>query len=344
MYLNQILGDNHMNQTINQLERERKEKIRNLNPEETEVYIYNLNKKYYKALKDKRYDLTDFYNKKMTEAVNILKQKYSNIPLVVSTSRITYLHSDLVCERIETEIGRYDSVSQIIIGHLSDLYHIRHHLEGILHIYYFHCFNHIGCSVTDAIHSDLWEKLDEDTFMKVTNNQDFYKEDFYHKMLLKSFDRLIGEIRDDLLGIINECDNFLFLDTILPERIEDAKENFESEKDYIYKNVKDKSIKILKDRGYLDLLLRDIEAMSYCHHFVEVYKDVKSNILELIDGDSFELLKEIDYKIRKEDSEKSEYRQCPTKKDFMKGKPSYNIRNLKLIIPSFYSRLGDDDE
>lgn len=343
MYLNQILGDNHMNQTINQLERERKEKIRNLNPEETEVYIYNLNKKYYKALKDKRYDLTDFYNKKMTEAVNILKQKYSNIPLVVSTSRITYLHSDLLCERIETEIGRYDSVSQIIIGHLSDLYHIRHHLEGILHIYYFHCFNHIGCSVTDAIHSDLWEKLDEDTFMKVTNNQDFYKEDFYHKMLLKSFDRLIGEIRDDLLGIINECDNFLFLDTILPERIEDAKENFESEKDYIYKNVKDKSIKILKDRGYLDLLLRDIEAMSYCHHFVEVYKDVKSNILELIDGDSFELLKEIDYKIRKEDSEKSEYLQCPTKKDFMKGKPSYNIRNLKLIMPSFYSRVGDDE-
>ena len=179
--------------------------------------------------------------------------------------------------------------------------------------------------------------------MKVCDNQDFYKDDFYHKMLLESFDKLIGEIRDDLLNSINECDKFLFLDTILPERIEDAKENFESEKDYIYKNVKDKSIKILKDKGYLDLLLRNIEAMSYCLHFIEAYKEVKRDILELIDGDSFELLKEIDYKIRKEDSEKSEYLQCPTKKDFMKGKPSYNIRNLKLIMPSFYSRVGDDE-
>lgn len=344
MYLNQILGDNHMNQTINQLERERKEKIRNLNPEETEVYIDNLNKKYYKALKDKRYDLTDFYNKKMTEAVNILKQKYSNIPLVVSTSRITYLHSDLLCERIETEIERYDVLNQTIVGHLSDLYHNRHHLERILLIYYYNCFNHIGCSVTNTIHSDLWEKLDEDTFMKVTDNQDFYKDDFYHKMLLESFDKLIGEIRDDVLGIIDDCDKFLFLDTILPDRIESAKENFESEKDYIYKNVKDKSIKILKDKGYLDLLLRDIEAMTYSLHFIEKYKDAKRDILELIDGDSFELLKELEYTLRKEDSEKSEYLQCPTKEDFMKGKPSYNIRNLKLIMPSYYSRLGDDDE
>ena len=90
MYLNQILGDNHMNQTINQLERERKEKIRNLNPEETEAYIDSLNDKIYTALADKDYDKQNYYNDKLVEAGLILKERYSNIPMVVSVSKISY--------------------------------------------------------------------------------------------------------------------------------------------------------------------------------------------------------------------------------------------------------------
>ena len=328
-----------MNQTINQLERERKEKIRNLNPEETEAYIDSLNDKIYTALADKDYDKQSYYNDKLVEAGLILKERYSNIPMVVSVSKISYLSADLICERLNSTIGSYLAISDFIHNFNYHLFMLKFHLEDILHIYYFHCFNHIGCSVTDAIHSELWEKLDEDTFMKVTENHDFYKDDSYHKMLLESFDRVIEDMRDDFLRIFEICDEYLFLDDILPDRIEYAKMNFESEKEYIFKNIKDKHTKILKDRGYLDLLLKEIERMSFCLKVIEEYKELKRDILEVIDGDAFELYKSLQYDLNKKHFDNF----TSDKESYVKSKPSYNIRNLKLERPSYYSKLGDDE-
>lgn len=328
-----------MNQSINQLERERKEKIKNLNPEETEAYIDSLNDKIYTALADNDYDKQKYYDDKLVEAGLILKERYSNIPMVVSVSKISYLSADLICERINSRIGSYIAISDFIHNFNYHLFMLKYHLEEILHIYYFNCFNHIGCSVTDAIHNDLWEKLDEDTFMKVTENHDFYRDDFYHKMLLESFDRVIKDMRDDFLRIFEICDEYLFLDDILPDRIESAKDNFESEKEYIFKNIKDKPIKILKERGYLELLLKEIETMSFCLKVIDSYKDLKKDILEVIDGDSFELLKSLKYDINKKHFDNF----TSDKESYIKSKPSYNIRNLKLELPSYYSRLGDDE-
>ena len=328
-----------MNQTINQLERDRKEKIRNLNPEETEAYINSLNNKIYTALADKDYDKQNYYNDKLVEASLILKERYSNIPMVVSVSKIYYLSADLLCERINSSIRNYIAISDFIHNFNYHLFMLKYHLEEILHIYYFNCFNHIGCSVTNAIHSDLWEKLDEDIFMKITDNHDFYRDDSYHKMLLNSFDRVIEDMRDDFLRIFEICEDYQFLSDNLYDRIESAKENFESEKEYIFKNIKDKHIKILKDRNYLDLLLKEIETMSFCLKVIDSYKNLKKDILEVINGDSFELFKSIEY-----DSNKKHFDNFTSNKEsYIKSKPSYNIRNLKLKLPSYYSRVYEDD-
>ena len=334
-----------MNQTINQLERERKEKIRNLNPEETEAYIDSLNDKIYTALADKDYDKQNYYNDKLLEAITILKERYSNMNLVVSQSKISFLNADLLCERLSSKIMNYRAVTQGIIDNSYTLHQLKYHLDSILHIYYFNYHNRIGVSVTDKIDMELWEKLDEDTF----NNLDIgfhYENDSYHNMLLESFDRLIGEIRDDCLQIIDNDDRYVSLGEYLPDLIESAKENFESEKEYIFKNIKDRPIKIIKEKGYLDLLLEEIEAMSFCFEAINEYNSMKKNVLDVIDGDAFELFKELDYNFRKEDCDKYDFISCPSKEDYFKSKPSYNVRNLELKRPSdshlkFYE--GDDE-
>ena len=321
-----------MVKSYDNLNKQRIEKIRDLNPQETEAYIDSLNIKLVDALNNKKYDVSSYYAEKLKEANDILSQKYSNMDLVTSQSKAIILTIDLLLKNIDNTNGVYFSLGYMIMDKSKNLLDLKLLLDYIMFNYYFSYPNSEGSIAIEntlSLHLQYEYPKFEEFFDKAhafVDNERPYDESF-----MSTMDNIIERIRDMLLEIIDEIDSIVSRLPLTSEKIDIEVESFEHEKkDVMSKYKEDKYYSILKEKGYLKVYFDYIDSLKLCLSALNYYKDIKAEVLDVIDGDSFMEVKSMMYY-------KSKYKRTESFEEYLKGLPTYNIRNLEF-------KKGDTNE
>ena len=325
-----------MSKSIYQLEKDRKDKIRDLNLDEVKRYIENLNKKVFEAFETNNHEKIDFYNERLGEVFDVTKGKYVNLELYSVGQKLDITTSRL----IESNTKRQDvyvSLSTVVL--INAEISLRE-MESILHyllMIYYHNYSLSEVSLVEELLSKLEFEYDfknEDfcEYAKGLTNQ-------YNKTLIREFNYVIGMIKEAIHRMIELADVHIS-DNYEKEVLRILKE-IEAEKDYVRNN--ENCLKAIKEGEYLDLLegLKRSYEMSLDSY--KSYLSIKDRILEMINSeDGFADLKEQHYEISNREIEGGLF--TMDKEDYIAMRPSYDMVNCEFVESTYYKDLGVNDE
>ena len=320
-----------MNKSINTLENERINSIKNLNPKELTIYINDLNKKFFESFENNKAQDMKFYQDKLNEVRDLLGDEY-NIEDYISSSKVCFLTSKFMINDLDAQIGSYLSISYMIYERTMNLNDLKRFLNSILMTYYNHYLNRDCRDAIDYLTFKLNDdyNFEDDSFLEYSDRlHERYK---YNTSLMQDLDNNIKYVRDRMLNIIEDLDKFLEDFDVSSEVIQDYINEYENIKLNLLKNSKDNPIvKHNYYEGYLEKYLDFIESLKFSHNSIEFFRNVKDDVLDVIDGDAFLMIKEIHYSILIEHEDLHDY--VPSKEDLFESLPCYDVRNLKFIKP-----------
>ena len=312
-----------MNKSLNQLENERKEKIKALDLDEVKAYITNLNKKVYESFEDNNPDGVDFYENKLKEVFDITSDKFVNLDYYSLLRKNAITTSKMIEKDIKREITHKSLLTVLLTRIHFSLYNLYFNLEYILMIYY-HNYSTKESMLVDDLLAQLQyeydfdnEKFDDYAYSRATK---------YNKTLMRELDSLIGMLKSNATNIIELTDMYLNKD--FENEVSFILKQIDYEKQYINKRGEsDDGFKILKEGEYLELLdsLKEISLvyLESCRKYI----DIKEKILGLMESpDGFLGLKESDYEFTNKEIGLS----IP-KEEYIASRPSYDVKSLKFI-------------
>ena len=311
-----------MNKTINQLEKERKEKIKDLNLDEVKSYITNLNKKVYESFDNNNHEDVELYENKLKEVFDLTSDKYVNLDAYSLLRKFEITSSKMIENNSKKNIVYISHTSLVLFNSYMTLQELFHHLKYILMIYYHNYYTNENMLVEDLLgnlhckYNFNDESFDEYAHSKVTK---------YNSILMKELNSLISMIKSQVYTVIEVGDTFLNND--FEKVIESILKEVDYEKQYVTKKGEsDEGIQILKEGEYLHLL--DLMKESYIKYgeSCRYYIDIKEKILDLINShDGFSDLKESDYGIASKN--------CGvfSKEEYIAMRPSYDVSSCEFI-------------
>jgi hypothetical protein len=320
---------------INQLEKERIEKINNLNIDEVKSYIKSLNKKIFKALDEGNLDEIDYLNEKLSEIYKVTK--YNNLEVFSTINKLDITSAKMIENNTKKHNIFIVFNAQIFL--LADiiLQEIYLHLDYILMIYY-----HNYYLMESAIVEDLLIKLEIDYDFKDDNFSQYANSRVkkHNDVLMEELDCLISRLKQ----FINHTIEMTELQTIKysDDDIASVLKDIDSEIQFlIKKGASDDGVKILKDGEYYDLLEKLRKSYIHYDECLKSYIETKEKVLNYINSDDgFAEMKETDYEFVIETCGKC----TVSKEDFIAMRPSYDMKKCEFVESSYLDDLKSDDE
>lgn len=311
-----------MNKTINQLENERKKKIKELTLDEVKSYITNLNKKVYESFDNNNPVDVEFYEGKLKEVFELTSEKYVNLDAYSLLRKFEITSSKMIENKTKMNIAHISHTSLVLFNSYITLQELFHYLKYILMIYYHNYYTKENMLI-DELLTELHctynfndESFDEYARSRVTK---------YNSILMRELNSLIGMIKSHVATVIEVGDTFLNDD--FEKVISSIFKEIEYEKEFVTKKgASDEGVKLLKEGEYLDLL--DVVKKSYINYgeSCRYYIDMKEQILDLINSnDGFLDLKEGEYEFA------SKHDGIFSKEDFIAMRPSYDMSECEFI-------------
>lgn len=318
-----------MSKNINQLEKDRQEKLRNLNLDEVKQYIENLNKKIFNAFERSNHEDVDFYSKKLSEVFDVTKGKYVNLEFYSIAKKLDITTAKMIENNTKKQNIFISLTTLLLINAEVTLRELDSILDYLLMIYY-----HNYYVMESAIIEDLLIKLEfeynfkDEAFSEYANSRSRK----YNETLMRELDFLIRQIKETITRTIDLADMHISADYD-KEAIRIMKE-VEIEKDYVnQKGDEDEGVKIIKDGEYLDLLDRLKES---CEMSLETYKSYisirgKMKVIICLD-DGFADFKEHDYEFAKENGG------VTSREDYFAMRPSYDMKKCEFKESTYFDK------
>jgi hypothetical protein len=325
-----------MTKNINELEKERIEKIKNLDLDEVKSYIKSLNKKIFQALDEGNIDEIDYLNGKLSEIYEVTKGKYINLEFFSAVNKLDIASAKMI-ENNTKKASIYVTLQNVVLINASiSLRELESILDYLLMIYY-HNYYFMETSIIEDLLIKLEFEYDfkDESFCRYANSRGRK----YNETLIREMNFLIGMIKDTIIRTIELADMHITED-YEKEAIRTMKE-IETEKAYvIQKSDEHEGVKTIKEGEYLDLLdgLKETCEMSIeCH---ESYISIKDRLLEFINSeDGFADLKEAEYEI----ANKNVGGVYSDKENYIAMRPSYDMKNCEFVESDYIKGLGDDE-
>lgn len=295
-----------MNKTINQLEKERIDKIKGLKLPEIKSYINSLNKKMF--LSNENEDI-DFYSDKIVETFDLIEKDYlMEAYHEYIISQVDLLSLDLLKQSLRLKLSKVYYANEIFHNGYVSLITEFESLKSLFRIYYM-------CYVRQSNEfSHILEALDEEYDFR---NEDFdkYLESYHLKNnhhLTNEFDLTIYRLVISLEYIIESLERFEdgYDDNFIESEIMDAKSKIEDNQD---------------NKEYIDLLYIYLKLIECLKREKDKYLEVKNEVLEFISKeDGFIEEKEKYY------NQYSFMMDSSEKENIFKSNPFYNFEDKRL--------------
>lgn len=295
-----------MNKTINQLEKERTDKIKGLKLPEIKSYINSLSKKMF--LSNENEDI-DFYSDKIVETFDLIDKDYlMEAYHEYIISQVDLLSLDSLKQSLRLKLSKVYYANEIFHNGYVSLITEFESLQSLFRIYYM-------CYVRQSNEfSHILEALDEEYDFR---NEDFDKYlESYH---LKNNHHLT-----------NEFDLSIYRLVISLEYIIESLERFEDgyDDEFIESEIMDVKSKIADNQDnkeYIDLLYIYIKLIECLKKEKDAYLEVKNEVLEFISKeDGFIEEKEKYY------NQYSFMKDSSDKETILKSNPFYNFEDRRL--------------
>lgn len=295
-----------MNKTINQLEKERIDKIKGLKLPEIKSYINSLNKKMF--LSNENEDI-DFYSDKIVETFDLIDKDYlMEAYHEYIISQVDLLSLDSLKQYLRLKLSKVYYANEIFHNGYVSLITEFESLQSLFRIYYM-------CYVRQSNEfSHILEALDEEYDFR---NEDFdkYLESYHLKNnhhLTNEFDLSIYRLVISLEYIIESLERFedIYDDKFIESEIMDAKYKIETNQD---------------NKEYINLLYIYIKLIECLKKEKDAYLEVKNEVLEFISKeDGFIEEKEKYY------NQYSFMKDSSDKETILKSNPFYNFEDRRL--------------
>lgn len=229
--------------TKNKIEKDYKDKLDELSPEEVSSILDNLIKDFYKAFSV--YNLPkmkQIYNE-IDEIIDLFKTKYNNIENYCNARKIFYNGSLTVLRERKHALLYLDSKFAAVLNIYIQLAENHKFLMHVLNTYF---FNH-------------------------GNDED----------LMKRLDGLIGMIRDNILRLLDNLENYDF------RLSKETQENIiQSHKEFIHEIIEERKYRFMKELGAIDV---EMDMIKSYNTFFKVGKEcnmIKEEIDDMFEGDN----------------------------------------------------------
>lgn len=307
---------------MNQLENERKEKIKALDLDEVKAYITNLNKKLFEALDNNNSDDVELYNNKLKEVFDLTSDKFVNLDFYSLVRKYDITTSKMIENNTKREITRESLLSVVLISSYLSLQELYFYLDYLLMMYYHNYYTHENMLVDDLIAHLHYEynfnndKFDEYAYSQVTK---------YNKTLMEDLDTLIDMIKSNANSVIELTDAYMNDD--FENQVSSLLEQIDYEKQYVNKKgASDEGVKMLKEGKYLELLDSLKESCMLYLESCRNYVEIKEKIIGLMNSpDGFLDLKESHYEFANKNGITFD------KEEYIAMRPSYDVSKCKFI-------------
>lgn len=323
--------------TYEKLEKDRINRIKNLNLDEVKSYIDNLNEKLFNSFEANNPDNVEYYSKKLSEVINLTSDKWINLDFYSMGRKLDITTSRMIENNARKHILYASSISKELFEADVILQEIYLHLDYILMIYYHNYYLKEASIVEDLLlHLEFEYNFKDEKFREYANN----RVDKYNEILMMELNSLISRMKDLINHIIEFTE--INLSVIDENFILSTLKDIEYEKEYVNKNYSsNEGIKTLKDGEYLKLLSLMKEVFEDLQDHLQSYHETKEKVLNYINSDDgFADFKIEDYNF----SNKGKRQSFFSKEEFIAMRPSYDMKNCQFIESRFYDDLGEDDE
>lgn len=320
-----------MSKNINQLEKDRQDKIRDLSIDEVKRYIENLNKKIFDSMEANNREKVDFYSERLNEVFDVTKDKYVNLEWYSVIKKLDITTAKMI-ENNTKKTNVYVSLSSVtLINAEVSLIELESILNYILMIYYHN-------------YSFREEFIIEDLLIKLELEYDFKDESFceyangltkmYNESLMRELDHLISRLKEAIVRTIELADNHLTED--FERQFLSVMKEIECEKNFVnQKSGEDEGVRIIKEGEYLDLLDRLKETYELAIDCHKTYIEARDRVLEFINSeDGFADFKEHDYNFTIETFGSI----MLDKDEFIRLRPSYDLKNCQFVESKYIKR------
>lgn len=309
-----------MNKSLNQLENERKEKIKELNLDEVKSYITNLNKKLYESFDNNNHEDVELYQSKLKEVFELTSDKYVNLDAYSLLRKFEITSSKMIEENTKSSIIQKVHLTLASSRSCITLHELYYHLEYILMIYYNNYYTNENMLVDDLLaHLHFEYNFNDEGFDEYARS----RVNMYNETLMRELDSLINHLKAQITRIIEVCDGYV--NTSFEEEISSIVKEVEYEKQYL-KNNNREEMKFLKEGNYVALLDSLKQSCMIYGESCRCYIDLKEKILDLINShDGFLSLKEHSYEFD------CKYGVSSSKEEYIASRPSYDVSKCEFI-------------
>ena len=312
-----------MNKSLNQLENERKEKIKGLNLNEVKSYITNLNKKVFESFDKNNPEDVELYNNKLNEVFDLTSDKFVNLDYYSLLRKFELSTSKMIENDTKTEITHKALISTLLLNSYISLQEIYHHLDYTLMTYYHNYYTNENMIVDDLIahlHCNYIfnnDEFDEYAYSRVKK---------YNTTLIGELNSLIGMMKHHANTIINLSD--VYLNDDFENEVSSILNEIYYEKQFVNKKGEsDEGIKVLKEGKYLELLDSLKESCMLYLESCRNYVEIKEKIIGLMNSpDGFSKFKEFEYNFANDNGGV-----FLDKEEYIAMRPSYDVSECRFI-------------
>jgi len=309
--------------SYNTLDKELRGKLNDLTSDEVMSILDSNVKNIYDAFFI--YDLENMkkYKDELEHTQKILESKFNNVR-GYSLERMLFYETSISHVRLRwflLEQLRKETESYVYLyGHLETLFF---HLVDVLDIYYWNYSNY-------SFLTDLFGDLAIKERLPITfplNDRYVFGEYGTNDRLMRMLDDLIGEIRDEILDIMERIEKNQYSPDENPQEWEEV---FDMYKSHVHEIIEEEQYSYQKEKGIIDVELGFIPIHQIRMDVHEAYGELKKEIEELFEGDNgFNRIRKFfieSFLERNPDGNVEEE---------LKHYPKYNIMKTKLIPPEF---------
>lgn len=319
-----------INKNVNQLERERIEKIKGLSLDEVKAYIDNLNKKMFKSLEENDSESVDYYSNKLLEVFDLTRDKYVNLESYSLIRKYDITTAKMIENNTKKHITYVSLTSEFVMNSILSLNHLYCLLRYALMMYYHNYYLNESSLVEDLlIHLSMDYDFENEDFENYASD----KVNKYNEKFMTEMNELILRLKDFFKYTCKITDLRIAHHGF--SEIRRINDEIAHEKEYVIKmGDSDEGVKTLKDGDYLHLLDVLKKAYESLEDSLFKYNDLKDKIEALLDSDDgFSVLKESEYDISCQSFGDSVF----NKEEFIAMRPSYDMRECKFIPSDYFS-------
>ena len=307
--------------TYNNVLKDYKNKLDELSPNDVMSILESLIKQLYEAYDVYDLEKMEIYKKELDDAMELFDGKFRNVGVYVWRTKLYY----------ESSIHQYKFRKSILRDSYHGLESYIHlygqvessflHLRSILSTYYFNFSN----SVIDEVTGHLLVEHDMEDVCDKNIDEELWDAYGVNYFLMGNLDRLVGDIRDDILETMKIIDERHYSPDDSPEVLDDS---ISDVRERVHEIIESDFFRYQREKGLVDVELGWINVFQIEHELNQAYGKLKKEIEEMFEGDNgFNHIHRMYYEegLKNNPNLKLE--------DEGKWHPKYNIMETRFIPP-----------